>query len=157
MSDSPESPARNFELSLERHIAASPEAVWKLMTERQTEWWCPKPWRAEVVEQDWRAGGRCSMVFYGPDGEEMPQDGIFLQVTPGVRFVTTDAVTADMKPSGPFMIGAWEIQPDGDGTLYRAIARHWSEETMEQHKTMGFEDGWGACAAQLEELAESEA
>lgn len=151
-----ESP-KDLELSIERHIDAPPAAVWKLMTERQNEWWCPKPWRAEVVEQDWRAGGRSSMMFYGPDGEEMPQEGIFLEVTPGVRFVSTDAITYDMRPAGPFMIGTWEIKPEGAGTYYRASARHWSEETMNNHKEMGFEDGWAACADQLAEIAEAEA
>ncbi len=157
MSDSPESPPRAFELSVERHIDAPPEAVWKLMTERQTEWWCPKPWRAEIIEQDWRAGGRSAMVFKGPDGEEMPQEGIFLEVVHGTRFVTTDAVTSDMRPSGPFMIGIWEIKPEGDGTYYRACARHWTEEAMTQHKEMGFVEGWQACADQLAAIAEAEA
>ena len=25
--------------------------------ERVEEWWCPKPWTVEIVEQDWRAFG----------------------------------------------------------------------------------------------------
>ena len=36
MSDAP------FELSVERHIAAPPAALWTIMTDRITEWWCPK-------------------------------------------------------------------------------------------------------------------
>jgi hypothetical protein len=31
----------------------------------------------------------------------MPQEGVLLEVTPGVRFVSTDAVTADMQPQDP--------------------------------------------------------
>lgn len=148
-----------WELSVTRFIAAPPEKVWEIMTTRQTEWWCPLPWRAEVVEQDWRAGGRSSMVFKGPDGEEMPQEGIFLEVTPGIRFVSTDACirTADgsWAPTGPFMIGTWEIAREGDGTRYCASARHWDEATMKQHEEMGFTDGWGTCADQLKALAEA--
>lgn len=107
----PDMTPKTNELSVETHIAAPPEAVWKLMTERMTEWWCPKPWYTEIVEQNWHAGGRSAMVMKGPEGEAHPVEGIFLEVTPGVRFVTTDAVTADMRPAGPFMIGIWEIQP----------------------------------------------
>lgn len=146
-----------LELSITRYIAAPPEIVWRVMTERMTDWWCPKPWRAEVVEQDWRAGGRADMMFYGPEGEEMPQNGIFLEVTPGRRFVSTDAVTADWQPHGPFMVGIWEIQPEGEGTRYTARARHWTAEQHERHREMGFEHGWGAAATQLAELAETEA
>ncbi len=148
-----------WELSVTRDIAAPPEKVWEIMTKRQEEWWCPVPWRAEVVAQDWRAGGRSEMVFKGPDGEEMPQEGVFLEVTPRVRFVSTDAFKladdGSFNPSEPFMIGTWQIEPNGDGTRYTAFARHWKEETYKQHLEMGFVDGWGACADQLKALAEA--
>lgn len=146
-----------YELSVERYIAAPPEAVWAIMTERQTEWWCPRPWRTEIIEQDWRAGGRSAMVMKGPDGEEHPQEGVFLEVTPGRRFVTTDAFAAGWIPRTSFMVGGWEIAPEGSGTRYRAWSRHWDEETMKRHDEMGFVDGWKACADQLAEIAEREA
>ena len=139
-------------LQVERRINASPETVWQVMTERMEEWWCPKPWRVEIIEQDWRAGGRAAMVMRGPDGEEMPQEGVFLEVVPGTRFVTTDAYSGGWIPQEPFMTGFWEITPDGDGTLYRAGARHRKEETMRNHEAMGFTEGWGVCADQLAAL-----
>lgn len=142
-------------LTIERRIAAPPAKVWQIMTERQTEWWCPKPWHAEIIEQDWRAGGRSAMVMKGPEGEEHPQEGVFLEVTPGVRFVSTDAFHQGWKPAGPFMVGIWEIAPDGDGTLYRARALHWTEEAMASHADMGFEQGWNACTDQLQALCEA--
>lgn len=146
------------ELTITRLIDAPPETVWEVMTNRQTEWWCPKPWRAEIDHQDRRAGGRCDMTFYGPDGEKMPQNGIYLAWDEGQRFVTTDAVTGDFEPAGPFMIGIWEIAPaevnGGTGTRYTARARHWTDEAKKQHEEMGFEEGWGACADQLKALCE---
>jgi len=143
------------ELSVEAFIDAPPKKVWDIMTERQEEWWCPTPWRAKIDHQDRRAGGRCDMTFHGPDGEQMPQNGIYLAYEPGRRFVITDAVTGDFEPQGPFMIGIWEIMPQGEGTLYRASARHWTDEAKQQHAEMGFEEGWAACARQLKELVES--
>lgn len=144
-----------WELKVTRLIAAPPDRVWRVMTERQAEWWCPAPWRAEVIEQDWRAGGRSAMVFNGPDGEEMQQEGVFLEVTPGVRFVTTDAYTVGWMPSTPFMTGCWEIASEGDGTRYTAWARHWEEARAREHESMGFVDGWAACADQLATLCET--
>lgn len=147
-----------WELSVTRFIAAPPETVWQVMTERQTEWYCPLPWRAEVVEQDWRAGGRTAMVFKGPDGEEMQQEGIFLEVTPGHRFVSTDCATRDANgkwhTAEPFMIGIWEIEPERNGTRYTGRARHWTEEKYKSHMDMGFEGGWGAAADQLKAICE---
>ena len=144
------------ELKVTRFIAAPPEKVWEVMTDRQEEWWCPVPWRAKIDHQDRRPGGRCDMTFYGPDGETEPQNGIYLAYDESRRFVTTDAVQGDFQPAGPFMIGIWEIAPEGDGTRYTARARHWREEDRKQHEEMGFEEGWGACADQLVELCEKE-
>lgn len=143
------------ELSVTRYIAAPPAAVWDAMVNRQEEWWCPRPWRVEIVAQDRFPGGRSAMIMRGPDGEEMPHDGIMLAWDEGRRFASTDAIVGDLEPSGPFMIGIWEIEPEGEGTRYTARARHWSDEARQQHEQMGFVQGWEACAAQLAELCEA--
>lgn len=144
------------ELSVTRFIAAPPEKVWKVMTDRQEEWWCPRPWRAVIDQDDRRPGGACNMTFHGPDGEKMPQIGTYLAYEEGRRFVTTDAIVGDFEPAEPFMIGIWEIEPEGDGTRYTARARHWSEEARKEHEAMGFVEGWQACADQLADICESE-
>lgn len=146
--------SETHELSVTRFIAAPPERVWDVMVNRQEEWWCPKPWRAQIEQADRRPMGACNMTFYGPDGERSPQNGVYLAFDEGRRFVITDALTASFEPSGPFMIGLWEIAPEADGTRYTARSRHWNEETMNQHKAMGFEEGWGVCADQLKALCE---
>ena len=144
------------ELSITRYIDAPPAEVWDILANRQEEWWCPKPWTIEMIAQERHAGGRSAMIMRGPNGEEMPQEGIFLEWSEGKRFVTTDAVDADFQPAGPFMVGIWEIEPEGTGTRYTARARHWTQEAMKQHEEMGFEEGWGACADQLKALAEAD-
>lgn len=153
MSDSPR------ELSVTTLIDAAPDTVWQVMTERMAEWWCPKPWTVTLDEIDLKSGGRCAMTMHGPDGETMPTDGIFLEVVPGKRFVTTDAVVRDaggrLAASGPFMIGGWEIAPEGDGTRFTGWARHWTDEALKQHEEMGFTPGWGAVAEQLKALCEA--
>jgi uncharacterized protein YndB with AHSA1/START domain len=143
------------ELSITRFIAAPPEKVWDVLVNRQNEWWCPAPWRAEVTHQDRRPGGACEMTMFGPNGEEVPLRGIYLAWDEGRRFVTTDAVNGDLEPAGPFMIGIWEVAPEGDGTRYTASARHWTAEAKDQHEAMGFTQGWGACADQLAALAQA--
>lgn len=148
--------AKEFELAIERSIAAPPEKVWEVMTNRLEEWWCPKPWHAIIDRIEWRAGGPFDTTMKGPDGEGFSGSGLFLEVTPGKRFIFTDAISADFQPQDAFMIGIFEITPDGNGgTHYRAAARHWSEEAREKHREMGFEQGWKAAADQLAELCES--
>lgn len=143
-----------FELIIERRIDAPVAHVWRTMTEQFERWFCPAPWHAEARTLEWRAGGRSLIVMHGPNGEEMPNEGVVLAYEPNRRFVMTDAFTDDWQPAGPFMVGLFEVAAEGDATLYRATARHWTREAMEQHRAMGFEGGWGAAADQLKALAE---
>jgi uncharacterized protein YndB with AHSA1/START domain len=144
-----------LELGIERHIHAPLEHVWRTMTARFEEWFCPRPWRAEARELDWRPGGRSLIVMHGPNGEEMLNEGIILAFEANKQFVFTDAFTVGWRPAGPFMVGVFEVEPAGGGTRYRASARHWTQEAMKQHRTMGFEVCWGAAADQLKALAEA--
>jgi uncharacterized protein YndB with AHSA1/START domain len=146
-----------LELGVDRRIDAPIEHVWQTMIGRFEEWFCPKPWRAEARDLEWRPGGRSLVVMHGPNGEEVSNEGIVLAFEPNRRFVLTDAFTVGWRPAGPFMVGVFEVEPDGDGTRYRATARHWTREAMEQHRAMGFEAGWGAAADQLKALAEATA
>ena len=144
-----------YELRIERILDAPVEAVWRAWVERKPEWFCPPPWTVEVIEQDLRAGGRSELVMRGPEGEEMPMAGVFLDVEPMRRVVATDALTADWQPQGPFMVRIDLFEPDGEQTRYTAIARHWTEEARDQHQAMGFEQGWGLSADQLGAVAKS--
>jgi uncharacterized protein YndB with AHSA1/START domain len=150
----------SFDLSINRHVAAPPEKVWEVMTGRLTEWWCPKPWATIIEQLEWKDGGTFHLTMRGPNGEadcqgEESIPGVLLEFTPGKRFVFTDALGPGWKPRAPFMVGLFEIEPDGAGTRYRATARHWTAEDMEKHREMGFEGGWTAVADQLAALCES--
>src|SRR3546814_4609661 len=57
------------ELTITRYIDAAPETVWDVMVNRQEEWWCPKPWRAEFDVNARRPGGRHEVRHAGTDGE----------------------------------------------------------------------------------------
>ena len=142
-------------LSVTRFINAPPEKVWDIMANRIEEWWCPKPWRAEFDRLERRAGGTSNCTMYGPDGEVNPHPGFVLAWDEGRRFAFTDAIVGDLMPSGPFMIGIWEIALEGNGTRYTATARHWDEASAKRHAEMGFAEGWGACADQLMALVEA--
>lgn len=146
----------HHELSITRIIAAPPAKVWDIMTKRIEEWWCPKPWRAAFDKLEPKPGGAADCTMYGPDGEVHPHPGIVLAWDEGRRFAFTDAIVGDLEPAGPFMIGIWTIAPESDGTRYTAVARHWSAEKMEEHRVMGFDEGWGACADQLKAMCEAD-
>jgi uncharacterized protein YndB with AHSA1/START domain len=146
-----------FELGVTRLIEASPEAVWKIYVERTGEWFCPRPWTTPVVDWDLRPGGRANVEMQSPEGERHAYSGVFLEVIPGRRLVSTGAMTEGWVPQAGEMnfVRIDTFETEGAGTRYTAVARHWDEKAMQTHRSMGFEQGWGAVADQLAELAES--
>lgn len=146
-----------YELSIDLILKAPAEKLFRCFAEPALlqQWFAPKPWTIKSTDIDFRPGGKMSFVMASPEGEEYPNTGIYLEIVPNKKIVTTDAVTPDFKPAGPFMVAELTFEDLGNGTTrYRAVARHWTEETMKQHEQMGFEPGWTQTAMQLEALAQ---
>jgi uncharacterized protein YndB with AHSA1/START domain len=145
------------ELVIARRVAASPAALYRCWTDPALipRWFCPKPWRAEVLKMDVRPGGGSQMMFHGPNGESFPNNGVYLEVAPNKKIVFTDAFSEGWKPTeNPMFTGEVTFEDLGNGeTLYVARARHWTEESARKHAEMGFHEGWGICAEQMEEVA----
>ena len=142
------------ELSVSRLIDAPPARVWDIMVNCTNEWWCPKPWRAEMNFGERRPGAMTGCTMFGPDGEVNEHPGFILAWDEGRRFAFTDAIAEDLQPTGPFMIGIFAIAAEGSRTRYTGSARHWTTESMAHHQEMGFEQGWGTVADQLKALCE---
>ncbi len=146
------------ELSIELTLDAPVEKLYRCYTDPKLlqQWFSPKPWIITKVDTDVRPGGRFNFTMQSPEGQGHSNTGTFLEVVPNKKLVTTDAVTPDFKPSGPFMIAEITFDDLGNGkTKYRAVARHWNEATKKQHEEMGFEPGWTQTARQLEALAKT--
>jgi len=92
--------APSFVLTLDRVLDAPLANVWRCWAEPKLleEWFCPKPWRATEVAMDLRPGGEMTSIFRGPDGEAFPNTGVFLEVVPMKRIVSTDAFRAGWVP-----------------------------------------------------------
>jgi uncharacterized protein YndB with AHSA1/START domain len=144
------------DLSFTRTLAVPKELVWECWTsaEHIPNFFVPRPHKVIRVDIDVRPGGRSNSVFL-VDGQEMPQRGVYLEVVPNKRLVFTDAYTEGWKPSpNPFMTAIVDLDDaPGGGTIYTATARHWKPENKEAHEKMGFYDGWGTVATQLEDYA----
>lgn len=150
------SPSPDRELVLTRLIDAPRETLYRCWTEPalMKQWFAPKPYETPVVEVDVKPGGANLIVMRGPDGQDMPNRGIYLEVVPNERLVFTDAFTEAWQPSAkPFMTVILTFEPQGDKTLYTARVRHWTVEDREAHEKMGFHQGWGICTDQLAALA----
>jgi uncharacterized protein YndB with AHSA1/START domain len=143
------------ELMLTRIINVPRAKVYRAWTdpEQLKQWFAPKPWTTPVAELDVRAVGSNLIVMRGPDGNEFPNRGVYLEVVPNERLVFTDAYTEAWQPSEkPFMTVILTFDNEGGKTKYTARVRHWTVADRQQHEQMGFHQGWGQCADQLTAL-----
>lgn len=148
-----------LDLKLERTLKASPDVIWMCWTtpEHLTPWFCPRPWETTECEIDLRPGGRFYTRMKGPDGEDNPNTGCYLEIEKNRKLVWTSALLPGFRPVKesflPFTAFLF-LEPDGKGgSKYTAFARHGDPATHKQHADMGFEHGWGAVAEQLDEYA----
>ncbi|MCV0394817.1 MAG: SRPBCC family protein [Rhizobiaceae bacterium] len=149
-------PADSRELVLTRLLDAPRDKLYRCWTEPELmeQWFAPKPWKVTDVKTDVRTGGGNSFTMRGPEGEAFPSEGVYLEIVPNEKIVFTDAYTRAWQPSAkPFFTGIITFADEDGKTRYTARALHWTDEDREAHEKMGFHEGWGQCADQLEELA----
>lgn len=143
------------ELVLTRLINAPRAKVYRAWTDPALlkQWFAPKPYTTPIVEIDVRAGGSAYFVMRSPDGKDLPNRGVYLEVVPNEKLVSTDAYVKAWEPSEkPFMTLVLTFEDEDGKTRYTARVRHWSVADREAHEKMGFHEGWGLCTDQLEAL-----
>lgn len=152
-------PASNNDLVLTRVMDVPREKLFRAWTEPELmkQWFAPKPWSISQVATDLRGGGASNITMRSPEGQDHPMSGVYLEVVKNEKIVFTDAYTAGWTPSEkPFFTAIVTFEDAGGGkTKYTATARHWRAEDREAHEKMGFHEGWGICASQLEALAKT--
>jgi uncharacterized protein YndB with AHSA1/START domain len=142
-------------LVLTRLIDAPREKLFRAWTDPTLlkQWFAPPPYTTPAAELDVRPGGSCLIVMRGPDGADMPNRDVYLEVARNERLVWTDSFTKAWEPSTrPFMTAILTFE-DADGeTRYTARVCHATAADRETHEKMGFHQGWGQCTDQLAAL-----
>ncbi|MDE0114870.1 MAG: VOC family protein [Albidovulum sp.] len=148
-----------FVLEIERLIDAPVKNVWRCWTEGKLleQWFCPKPWYVTDARVDLRPGGEFAATMNGPNGEKFNNNGVYLEIEPQKRLVSTDAFLRGWIPGErAFMVAESLFEETANRkTRFTFRALHWNEEALEEHCQMGFHEGWGKVVDQLEESAKS--
>lgn len=140
------------EVVITRIFNAPRDLVFKVWTEPEhiAQWWGPKGFTTTVSQMDFRAGGTWRYVMHGPDGTEYPASGVFREIVPPERIVTTDefdqgeeqVVKTDL-PSG-VMVVTTLFEDLGNKTRLTIRILHSSVEDRLKHEEMGVVGGWNS-------------
>ena len=157
-----------LDLVLERTIDAPIDLVWKAYTDPNhlKQWFAPRPYQITECELELQPGGIFRIRMQGPDGFDTGHGnaGCVLEVVEGKKLAWTSALGPSYRPAEMASTGCESFpmtaivtfEDAGDGkTAYKAVALHANEADREKHEKMGFHDGWGTVAGQLEEFAQS--
>lgn len=144
------------DLTFTRRINAPRALLWECWTTPKhiRKFFVPHPHSIDACEIDLRVGGKFNTTM-NVDGRLIRNTGVYLEIVLDERLVFTDSYSEGWKPAAdPFMTAIIEFADDGNGgTTYTATARHRTPEARQSHEDMGFFDGWGTVATQLEAYA----
>jgi uncharacterized protein YndB with AHSA1/START domain len=144
------SPSR-AEIIITRVFDAPLELVWKAWTDPQhvAQWWGPRGFTTTVTELDLRPGGRWRYCMRGPEGTEHPVKGVFEEVVPKARIVTSNKFDDDFKhptvtdlPSG--LVTMYLFEDLGHQTRLTLRLLHPSVDDRRKHESMGVVAGWNS-------------
>src|SRR3954462_9852969 len=81
------------EIVITRVFDAPRRLVWEALTnpEHVPHWFGPRGWTLPVCQMDFRPGGAWRFVVHGPDGTDMGMRGVYQEITPPERLVSTES------------------------------------------------------------------
>jgi len=144
------------EIRITRSFDAPRMMVWDAYTrpELVKRWLGRMPgWTWAVCEMDVRKGGRYRWLWRGPEGAELGLAGVYLEVVPGERLVTTERY--DQQWYEGEAVGTVEFtEADGRTTLVTTLrygSKNVRDAVLQSPATSGMESGYTA----LDELLAS--
>src|SRR6202162_5559950 len=137
------------EIVMTRGFDAPRRLVFEAMTkpEHLVRWFGPHGWTLAVCQIDFRPGGAWHFVLHGPGGAEMGMRGVYQEITPPERFVSTESFDDYPGESLNTLIFS---EKDGKSTFTITVL-YASSEIRDAVIRSGMERGAGECYDRLAE------
>jgi uncharacterized protein YndB with AHSA1/START domain len=137
-----------------RELDAPPHLVFKAWTtpELVRRWWPGRQGEMTVAEIDLRVGGRWRYAMAVEDGAEAAFHGVFREIVPGERIVTTEVY--EEMPDGEVVTTTTFTEVDGRTRLEQLIDCG-SRETADALLELGMEGGVREQLELVEQVAQS--
>ena len=125
--------------------------VWAALTRPNllTQWYGPAGWSLVICEIDLRVGGAWHFVVQRPDGKRIGQRGVYQEIDPPARLVTTE--TWDDWAAGETLVTTVLVEKN-DRTTFTSTVHFPSREVRDQVLKSGLEKAAGQGTARLEEV-----
>jgi len=131
--------------------------VWDYFTKSELldQWWAPKPWKCETVNQDFKEGGEWFYAMVGPEGEKHYAKVKYGEIIEHRSFDGVDVFcdengnVNESFPEAKWLLGFTGVE---EGTKVTINIHFESSEAMKQLLEMGFEEGFKMGLNQLEEI-----
>jgi uncharacterized protein YndB with AHSA1/START domain len=140
-------------LTLKKTFDAPIELVWEAWTkpEHIAQWWGPKGMAVNVVEHNFKVGGKWKYVMMMPNKGEFISEGEYSEILKPNKIVTS----ANFRPMTEGVELRILLEKSGEKTIFTFSVVHPTEEYCRQQEKMGFYNGWGSTFDKLGEYVKS--
>lgn len=138
------------ELVATRMVEAPRRLVWGAWTspEQLPHWMLgPEGWALPVCEIDLRPGGRWHFVWRGADGADMEMRGVYREIVPSERLVTTESWGGDW----PETLNTLVLTEEDGKTTMACTVLYPSKEARDAALGTRMKEGWSASYDRLDE------
>ncbi|MGQ0540356.1 MAG: SRPBCC domain-containing protein [Blastocatellia bacterium] len=155
--------SKDTELVITREFDAPRDLVWQVWTEPKhiEKWFGPEGFNTRVKSMDFRQGGKWEYVMIGPDGAEYPFGGVYLEIEPIEKVVSTNEFGEEYTERNPDIsmpkIMSVTTLFEDHGTTTRVVIKttHATAEDRKKHEEMGVVAGWNSSFDKMDDyLAE---
>ena len=143
----------DLEIAMTRAFDAPRRLVFEAMTkpEHVSRWWGPHGTSIVSCEMDLRPGGSWRFVLRGPDGQDHPFKGVYREVVPPERVVSTFVYDVEGIRDHEAVETMTLDERDGK-TLFQVTIRHKTKEARDGQLHSGMEGGAAQSYDRLAEL-----
>ena len=111
-------------------------------------WFGPRGWSLVVCEADLKVGGAWRWVLRGPDGRDMGMRGVYQEIKPPERLVSTESFDDYPGESLNTLI----LSEEDGKTTFTITVRYASQEIRDAVIKSGMEHGAAECYDKLAEM-----
>lgn len=151
-------------VTVTRFFSAPIEKVWQAWSNAEMikEWWGPETYSCPFAEIDFQVGGKSLLAMTDPHGESVWSGGVYKEIVPYKKIVTTDHFTDAMGN----VISARDVGMPGEWPLDCLITIEFSDANEEEVKIMithqgipkemhdDCTEGWNSSIDKLQRLVE---